>query len=273
MSERLHQAIQACKDRGEGVFMPFLVIGDPDLETSQQLTDALVEAGSDILEFGFAFSDPPADGPVIQAADDRALAAGMTPAKGFEYLAAVRARHPQPIILLLYYNLILQFPGGVDGFYARAAQVGVDGILVADLPFEMGQQALKAARTHGIAPIFIGSAVTHPDRLTKLSDEGDGFLYVVARLGVTGEKADLDQSLPETLAHIRSQTSLPLLCGFGISHPDHIRSVLSAGADGAIVGSALVRQITQNLDDIPTMITAVRARARTLKNATRTKEI
>lgn len=267
MSERLDATLAALRARGEGAFMPFLVIGDPDLATCHRLTDALAAAESDILEFGFPFSDPPADGPVIQAADSRALAAGVTPPIAFDFLAAVRDRHPQPIVLLLYYNLVLQY--GVDAFYARAAAVGVDGILIADLPIEHADEATTAARRHGIAPIFIGTSVSTDERLARLGRVGGGFLYTVARTGVTGEQAELDATLPATLARLRAQVDLPLLCGFGISQPDQVRAVIAAGAQGAIVGSALVRQIARNLSDPDAAVAAVGDLAHQLKVATR----
>lgn len=265
---RLERAIGEAQQQGRGVFMPFLVIGDPDLETSHLLTDALVAAGSDILEFGFAFSDPPADGPTIQAADDRALATGMTPSMAFEYLREVRSRHRQPIVLLMYYNLILQYPGGVKGFYQRAAEVGVDAVLVADLPIEMAQDALAAAAGSGIHPVFIVTATTEPDRLKALGQASSGFTYVAARAGVTGEQQDIAVGMADTLALIKLQIDLPLLCGFGISTPGHVASVLAAGADGAIVGSAVVKRIESNLGDPQAMVSAVAELAGAMKAAT-----
>lgn len=221
------------------IFMPFSVIGDPGGDADLALAAAYVEAGADVLEFGFPFSDPPADGPVIQAADARALAAGMTPPAAFAFLDAVRARHGVPVVLLMYYNLILQY--GLDAFYARAAAAGVQGVLVADLPLEHAGPAVAAARRHGVAPIFLATFLTPPARLARLADAGDGFVYVVAQLGVTGERGALDTELPRLLARLRAVTDLPLLAGFGIADGAHARAALDAGADGVIVGSALVR--------------------------------
>ena len=169
---RLTATVEALREQGEGAFMPFLVIGDPDLETAHRLVDALVDAGADLLEFGFPFSDPPADGPVIQAADHRALAAGVTPEKAFEFLAAVQSRHSIPVALLIYYNLILQY--GVDAFYKRAAEAGVDAILVADLPLEESADMLKAANENEIAPIFIVTELSSTERIQKLAQVAQG---------------------------------------------------------------------------------------------------
>ncbi|MGK0362729.1 MAG: tryptophan synthase alpha chain [Bradymonadia bacterium] len=227
--------------RKGAIFMPFTVIGDPDTARSHRIVDALVAGGADVLEFGFPFSDPPADGPVIQAADTRALKAGMTPPKAFEFLAAVHDRHGLPMVLLMYWNLILQY--GVDAFYARCKAVGVQGVLIADLPLELAAPAVDAANKHGVAPVFLATALTPTDRLAKLAKAGGGFIYTVAQVGVTGERAQLASSLPDTLARLRSVTDLPLLAGFGISDGAQARAALDAGADGVIVGSALVRLI------------------------------
>jgi tryptophan synthase alpha chain len=265
---RLDHVIAGCRSRGEGVFMPFLVIGDPDFETSLGLVDALVEAGADVLEFGLAFSDPPADGPIIQAADERALRAGITTERAFVWLAEVHRRHPHtPVALLLYYNLILQH--GVDRFYERAAACGVDAILVADVPLELAGPCLEAAGRHGIAPIFIATELTRDERLTALAAHGRGYLYAVARLGVTGEQQALEAGLAQQIARFKAGVPLPCLVGFGIGSPEQARQVLDAGADGVIVGSAIVRRIAQNLADPTLMREAVRSFAASIKEATR----
>ena len=251
--------------RKGAIFMPFTVIGDPDPAQSHRVVDALVAGGADVLEFGFPFSDPPADGPVIQAADARALKAGMTPPKAFKFLAAVQARHGLPVVLLMYWNLILQY--GVDAFYARCKAVGVQGVLVADLPLELSTPAVVAARKHGVAPVFLATALTPTDRMARLAKAGGGFIYTVAQVGVTGERSQLASSLPDTLARLRSVTDLPLLAGFGISNGTQARAALDAGADGVIVGSALVRLI-----DGPQPLEAIHELARDIASATHSKD-
>lgn len=241
-------------------FMPFTVIGDPDVATSHAIVDALVAGGADVLEFGFPFSDPPADGPVIQAADQRALKAGMTPPKAFEFLAAVRDRHGLPMVLLMYWNLILQY--GIDAFYAACSASGVQGVLVADLPLELAEPAVTAARRHGVAPVFLATALTPDDRLARLAQAGGGFIYTVAQVGVTGERAALSNTLPDTLARLRQVTDLPLLAGFGIRDGAQARAAIAAGADGVIVGSALVRCI-----EGPDPIDHIEALARAISSA------
>ncbi|HBN07457.1 MAG TPA: tryptophan synthase subunit alpha [Cyanobacteria bacterium UBA8530] len=248
------------------LFMPFLVIGDPDLETSLALSEGLIRGGADLLEFGIPFSDPPADGPVIQAADQRALLAGMDTDKAFEFLKKVRAKTEAPIALLLYYNLVFRY--GVEEFYRRAAEVGVDAILIADLPVEEARSALEAAKKCGIAPIFIVSELTSQDRLDKILEEARGYLYLVARLGVTGQQKEVSGNLFEVIERLKKKSELRIFAGFGLSQPEQVREVLRLGADGAICGSAIVGRIEENLGDASAMVEAVEAFCREMKAAT-----
>ena len=267
--DRLRSTLDDLRARNEAAFVPFLVIGDPDISTTLALTDALVAGGADILEFGFPFSDPPADGPVIQAADLRALASGTTPPACFDLISAVRRRHPQPIALLLYFNLVLQFEGGVDGFYARAAAAGVDAILVADVPLDEAAELIEAGREHDVAVVFIGGTFSSDDRLRAISEVGTGYLYAVARLGTTGERAGIDPDLAVTIARLRAGSGLPVLVGFGIATPEHAGVVTRAGADGVIVGSAIVRRVEEHLGDPVRAAAEVQRFTEAMKNATR----
>ena len=267
MSRRLQESLGALRSRGEGAFMPFLVIGDPDIQTTLDLSQGLVDAGADILEFGFPFSDPPADGPVIQAADQRALAAGTTPESCFEFLEEANRRWSKPTALLLYYNLILRM--GVGRFYERAAAAGVDAILVADLPIEECSEACAAARANDIAPIFLISELTSDQRMARIAELAQGYIYVLARLGITGAKSELPTGLLPTLQRIKRHTDLPLLAGFGLSEPEHVRAVMEQGADGAICGSAIIRRIFEGLSGRPAMLDEVSNFAMDMKRATR----
>lgn len=266
--ERLRACFASLRERDEAAFMPFVVVGDPDPVTSGRVVDALVEAGADLLEFGFAFSDPPADGPVIQAADVRALDAGATTERDFAFLGAVRERHPDvPVALLVYANIVMRY--GVERFYESCARVGVDAVLVADVPLEAAGPFVDAARANDVAPIFIASAITRDDRLERIAELGSGYLYAVARLGTTGEQSEVSASLGDELARFASATGLPVLAGFGISTPAHVARVVEAGADGVICGSALVRRIAEHGDDPDAAVAAVRALATQMKAATR----
>lgn len=263
----LEKTFEALRKKREGAFMPFLVIGDPTFEQSLEATSALIRGGADLLEFGLAFSDPPADGPVIQNAGKRALAAGITTARAFEFLARVRAMTDAPIALLLYYNLVLS--AGVTDFYRRARAAGVDAILVADVPVEESEVVTAAAEAHGIAPIFIVSELTTPARLDQIARKARGYIYVVARVGVTGERAELATGLAQLLGDIKARTRLPLLAGFGLSRPDHVTAVMGAGADGVIVGSAVVQRVEHNIKDTKAMVNELESFARSMKAATK----
>lgn len=264
---RIDATFRALEQKGEKAFMPFLVIGDPDWKTSLSLADGLIRAGADLLEFGIPFSDPPADGPIIQAADQRALASGMNTDRAFDFLARVRTKTEAPIALLLYYNLIYRY--GVERFYERAAKSGVDAILVADLPIEEATLALEAAKKYGIAPIFLLSELTTPERLALISPAAQGYYYLVTRLGITGQQESLNHHLSGIVGRLKRQVSLPLLAGFGISRPDQVEEVLKTGVDGAICGSALESRIAQHLHDPQAMVRVVEDFAREMKAATR----
>ncbi|MCB9688187.1 MAG: tryptophan synthase subunit beta [Alphaproteobacteria bacterium] len=235
------EAAARAKAEGRGLVVPFLVLGDPGPEASVALCRALVDGGADALELGLPFSDPPADGPVIQAADQRALAAGTTPELALGLVARVRAFTDVPVSLLVYFNLVLSY--GVERFYADAAAAGVDAVLVADLPPEHAEQAVAAARAAGVAPVFLASELSTPARLARIARDAEGYVYALARIGTTGERAEVAPTLGPALARMREAFDLPLLVGFGISGPEQARAALDAGADGVIVGSALVRLV------------------------------
>ena len=267
MTERLNRCLEALKARKEGAFVPFLVIGDPNIDLSFSLAETLIENGADILEFGFAFSDPPADGPVIQAADQRALGSKVSVDQAFDYLERVRAHSDIPIALLVYYNLILS--QGVDRFYQRAQKAGVDAILIADVPVEEAEVSVSAARDTGIAPIFIVSELTTNARLAMIAKQAEGYLYLVSRIGITGERQVVSPGLELTMKRIRAQTQIPVLAGFGISSPEQVQSVMRAGTEGVICGSAVVRRISDHLDEPDKMRQSIGEFSSAMKAATR----
>ena len=252
-------------------FMPFLVVGDPTADATVALADALIDGGADMLEFGFPYSDPPADGPVIQAADLRALEAGMTTARAFQTIRRVRERHPDvPFGLLVYANLVFQY--GVDAFYQKAATVGIDAVLAADVPLEEAGEFADAARAHGVHPVYIASQLSTDERLARVGEVCEGYLYAVARVGTTGERTEVNAALGDELARFRRHVDVPVLAGFGISTPEHVRTVVDAGADGVIVGSAVVRRIEANLNDIPQACDEVRALAAAMAAQTKKEQ-
>lgn len=252
--------------RGEGMFVPFVVLGDPGPERSLRILEALIEGGADALELGLPFSDPPADGPAIQEASRRALAAGMTTVRALDLVSALRRRHDLPISLLGYLNPLLR--AGLDEFYRRAAASGVDAVLVADVPLEEAPPILERALRHGVDPVLIASERTTPERLDRIAALGRGYLYAVAHAGVTGERAHLPPTLASALAAMRARIPLPVLAGFGFSAPPQVRAALAAGAHGVVCGSAVARRIADHLGDEGATLDELRRFTSAMKAAT-----
>ena len=265
--ESYQEMFMRVKSKNEGGFIPFIVAGDPDFDTSLDIVRTFVENGADALEIGFAFSDPVADGPTVQEADLRALQAGMTTQRGFEFIRKIREFTSIPIGLLVYYNLIYQM--GVDQFYKTAHESGVNAILAADLPPEESKDAVTASKKYGIQQVFMAAQTTSNERLEKISNLCEGFLYVVAVMGVTGARGDLKTSTVDLIKRVRNHTDLPLSVGFGISKPEHVTNVIRAGADGAIVASAILDIITENLQDKEIMKGKIAEFCQKLKEATK----
>ncbi|PSJ37702.1 tryptophan synthase subunit alpha [Allosphingosinicella deserti] len=231
--------------RNEGAFGAFVTLGDPDLATSSDILDALVEGGADMLEVGIPFSDPVADGPVIQAASVRALAKGVTPADCFALLTHFRSRHPDiPVGLLTYANIVVA--RGREAFYQAARSAGVDSVLVADVPVFEAAPYLAASRASAIAPVLIAAPNTPESTLRRLAAEGEGYTYCVARAGVTGADEEVRFGHSQLLGTLKAFGAPPPVFGFGISRPDHVAAALDAGAAGVISGSAIVRLIADN---------------------------
>lgn len=250
-------------EREEGAFGSFLMLGDPDLATSAQLLDALVEGGADMIEVGIPFSDPVADGPVIQAAAVRALQAGTRVDDCFRLLGNFRDRHPHmPIGILTYANLLAA--RGRERFCGDAAQAGVDSLLVADVPSLEAEPYAEAARAAGLDLVMIAAPNTPGQTLTRIARLCSGYTYCVARAGVTGERDELALDHAQLFAELRRLGAPPPVLGFGISTPEHVRQALATGAAGVISGSAIVRLALERGSD------AVRAFIADMKAATKT---
>jgi tryptophan synthase alpha chain len=246
--------------RNEGVFGAFVMLGDPDLETSAAILDALIESGADMIEVGIPFSDPVADGPVIQAAAVRALAAGVRPGDCFALIRGFRERHPEvPVGILTYANLVLA--RGRDAFYRAAAEAGADSVLVADVPVMEAGPWIASARAAGIAPVLIAASNTPPERLAEIAALGGGYTYCVARAGVTGADAQVRLDHREMLEALGRAGAPPPIFGFGISKPEHVRAALEAGAAGVISGSAIVALAAAG-GDVREFVTAMKSATR-----------
>ena len=265
--ESYEAAFERTKVKKEGAFIPFVVAGDPDFETSLEIVKVFVENGADALEIGFPFSDPVADGPTVQLADIRALKAGMTTERGFEFIRRIREFTDIPIGVLTYYNLIYKM--GLDKFYEMAKDNCAYAILAADLPPEESGDAVKAARKNNVQQIFMVAQTTSNERLQEITKLCSGFLYVVAVMGITGARSEIKTTTVELIRRIKSHSDIPISVGFGISKPEHVQEVISAGADGAIVASAILNIITENLENKEEMLQKVGKFCAELKEATK----
>ncbi len=229
------------------VFIGFTVAGDPDKVASIRIAKALIAGGTDILELGIPFSDPVADGPTIQKADERALVAGTTTDTVFDIVREIRKESDVPIVFLTYYNMVHH--RGVARFYHEAHDAGVDGILIADMPVEESEEVCDIASRNTIDPIFLIAQTTSEDRIKKISAKARGYLYLIAAIGVTGVREQVSGGAIDLLQRVRMHTTLPLALGFGISTPAHAQTCGRAGADGIIIGSAIVEIVERNLHD------------------------
>ena len=266
--ERYENLFAQLKDRKEGAFVPFVTLGDPSVEQSLNIIDTLIEAGADALELGIPFSDPLADGPTIQEATLRAFAAGVTPTQCFEMLALIRQKHPTiPIGLLMYANLV--FSKGIDEFYSQCEKVGVDSVLVADVPVEESAPFRQAALLHNVAPIFICPPNADDDLLRQIASYGRGYTYLLSRAGVTGAENRAALPLHHLVEKLKEYNAAPPLQGFGISSPEQVTGAIEAGAAGAISGSAIVKLIEKNVANPGQMLTELKAFVTAMKAATR----
>jgi tryptophan synthase alpha chain len=241
-TSRIGTVFRDLRERGEKGLVVYMTAGDPSLEATGEILQAMDQGGADVIELGVPFSDPLADGPVIQHASERALKAGTTLRKLMALLPSWRARVGAPIVLFSYYNPILQY--GLDIFAQEARSAGVDGVLAVDLTPEEADPYLRATRTQGLDPVFLAAPTSTDERLKRIADASSGFLYLVSRSGVTGVRNELAETLAPLVRRARDVTSLPLAVGFGISNPQQVRAVQHL-ADAAVVGSAIVHAIEE----------------------------
>jgi len=262
---RLADRLDKLRSRGEKALICYVMAGDPTLERTVDIVAALDEAGADAIELGIPFSDPLADGPSIQAAGQRALANGMTVARVFETVRAIRARTDIPLVLMTYFNPTLRY--GVERFARDAAASGVDGTIQTDLTPEEADEWIAASRTNGLDTVFLLAPTSTDARIDVVARLSTGFVYCVSRTGVTGARQDVPEELPALIGRVKERTRTPVCVGFGISQPEHVRRI-GAFADGVAVGSALVNVIARNGDG-PALLDEVRTFTKGLKAATR----
>ena len=244
-------------------FIPFITGGDPDMETTGKLLHMLCEAGADAIEIGIPFSDPIAEGPVIEAADERALKAGCTVERLFELVARIRPTISIPILFMTYYNPVFVYGNGK--FADACVKCGIDGIIVPDLPYEERSELLGPCASRGLELISL-IAPTSDERINEIAANSGGFLYCVSSLGVTGVRGALDDSARRMVEQVRKTANIPCAVGFGVSTPEQARDI-AAFADGVIVGSAIVKIIGEHGCD---SIAPVKQYVKKMKEAIRT---
>lgn len=239
----IQQRFEQLQHSGRCALMPFLMAGDPDLATTRSTLLALQEAGADMIELGIPYSDPLADGPVIQAAASRALASGTTPGKVLEMLASLKGELEIPLILFTYSNPLLN--RGMEQFCSDAAAAGAAGLVVPDLPLEEAEKLSAIAEPLGLDLVLLVAPTTPGERMQRIAAASRGFTYLVSVTGVTGVRTNLEDRVAGLVHQLKGMGPTPVAVGFGISGPEQARQVRDWGADGAIVGSALVKEMAQ----------------------------
>ena len=272
MTERFENLFARLAQRREGAFVPFVNLCDPDPETSLAVLETLVASGADALELGIPFSDPCADGPVVEAPADRALANGATPARCLDVLRRFRTAHPEtPVCLMLYINLVAT--PGVRRFMQAAADAGADAVLIPDLPTSMREAEPEwdeAAREASLHLVAIVPPNASDERVARIAGLTSGYTYLLSRVGITGTDHASGTPAERIIRDLERAKAPPTLLGFGISTPGQVRRALEAGAAGVIVGSALVKIVSEHLGDRDAMLKALGSAAASFKAATRT---
>lgn len=232
-------------------FIPFVTCGDPDIETTKRTVLAMAEAGADVIELGIPFSDPTAEGPVIQEANIRALAGGMTTDKAFELAADLSGEISVPLVFMTYANVVFSYgcdkntgtEGGTEKFVKRMAECGVSGLILPDVPYEEKEDFAPVCRKYGVDFVSLIAPTSH-DRIRMIAKDAEGFIYCVSSLGVTGVRSNITTDIGAMVAEVRKVSDIPVAIGFGISTPEQAAK-MAAEADGVIVGSAIVRKMAE----------------------------
>lgn len=238
---RIDRKFALLKEKGEKALIPFVTAGDPDLETTEKLVLAMLDDGADLVEIGVPFSDPVAEGPVIQKASKRALDGGTTLVKIFGLVKRLREKTDEPLLLMMYLNSIFRF--GTERFFKLCAENGVDGVIVPDMPYEERDEVQDTADKYGVIPISMVAPTSH-ERIKMIASSAKGFLYCVSSTGVTGTRSKFTTDFGEFFGAIKKYAKVPCAVGFGISSPEQAKK-MSSYCDGAIVGSAIVKIVEQ----------------------------
>ena len=241
---KINEKFSELKKRNKLALMPFIMGGDPNIETTSKILLNLQEKGADIIELGIPYSDPLADGPIIQLSASRALKAGTTAIKIFQLLESLKDKLYIPVILFTYFNPILSY--GFNGFCDLASKAGVSGLIIPDLPLEEASKFSKILSTYSIDLILLVAHTTPLERMKKISSNTKGFTYLVSVTGVTGERNKMEDRVEALISKLKDISNSPIAVGFGISSPEHVSKVRKWGADGVIIGSAFVKRISSS---------------------------
>lgn len=270
MTTRFENRFAKLAAKNEGAFLPFVTLCDPDFDTSLKIVKALLKGGADALELGFPFSDPCADGPVIQHSDKRALESGATTDDFFKLISMIRKEDDEtPIGILVYANVVIA--RGVDKFFKDAADAGIDGVLIPDIPCNMLHTSgdfEAAAKKYGVDTVLIAPPNASDAVLDEIVKHAKGYTYVLSRFGITGTENNFGKPV-RIINHILNNHGATPVLGFGISTPEHVKQALETGAKGAIAGSACEKIIQDNLDNVPVLLEKIQAYVSSMKAATR----
>lgn len=265
---RLPKTFERLRQSNERAFIPFVTAGDPDLSTTKKLLLAYAEAGADIIEIGIPFTDPLADGPTIQRASERALAVGTTMDDALDLIADIRRECEVPLVPMTYINPVFQI--GYEEFARRASQAGADGVIISDLPPEEGGEWIEAGANFNLGTVFLVAPTSDQARLQAVSKAASGFVYAVARLGVTGARSDVPPEIGGLVSRIHAHTQTPVCAGFGFSSPEQIRRTCeTTQVDGIVVASALIDCFEKAAGSPDERVAEAAKMARELKEATR----
>ena len=240
MANRIDNAFRKARRQDRAAFMPFITAGDPDIATTGAVIEEIARRGADLIELGIPYSDPIADGPTIQASYVRALGAGLKLDAVFGMVRDVRTRCEVPILTMVSFSIVSRI--GYEEYFRRAADAGVDGAIIPDLPADEGRAVSRLASAQGLHSVCLVAPTTHPDRMKQIAKLSKGFIYYVSTTGTTGTRDNLAGDIAQHVAGLRQVTSKPIAVGFGISRPEHVRTI-AGFADGAIVGSAIVKKV------------------------------
>ncbi|HET9678902.1 MAG TPA: tryptophan synthase subunit alpha [Buchnera sp. (in: enterobacteria)] len=254
----------------EGCFIPFIVLGDPNIEVSLKIVDVLVSSGIDALEVGIPFSDPMADGIVVQKANERSFSSGITISKCFDMLNKIRNKYTSlPIGILIYANLILQ--KGIKQFYYCCKKIGIDSVLIADVPIQEYDPFLQSCKLNKIHPIFMCPPDASNNFIKLISSYKSAYIYLLSRSGVTGIQKNMDLKNKNLIKNIKKNTSIPIIQGFGIYSSKQIKKIISNGATGVICGSVIIKIIENHKNDEIAMMQKIQKTTKKLKQATSKK--